>query len=47
LAAGLVSGIFALLHGLPAITLRSNQIVSSTALNILAMGISMFLATSG
>ncbi|ATZ16641.1 simple sugar transport system permease protein [Entomoplasma freundtii] len=47
LVAAIFSGFFALLHALPAITLRSNQIVSSTALNILAMGIAMFLATSG
>lgn len=47
LIGGLVVGLFALLHGFAAITLGANQIISSTAINILASGISLFLATAG
>jgi simple sugar transport system permease protein len=37
---------FAMLHAFPSITLRSNQIISGTAINILALGLGMFFATS-
>ncbi|WP_036269022.1 ABC transporter permease [Mesoplasma seiffertii] len=46
LVAGLLTGIFAMLHAFPSITLRSNQIISGTAINILALGLGMFFATS-
>jgi simple sugar transport system permease protein len=47
LVATLVGGLFALLHGYAAITLKANQIISGTAINILASGIALFFATSG
>ncbi|PPE05508.1 ABC transporter permease [Williamsoniiplasma lucivorax] len=45
--AGLVAGVFALLHAFPSVSLRSNQVVSGVAINILALGIGLFLSTSG
>lgn len=47
LIGALVGGVVSLLHAFPAITLKANQIISSTALNIVCMGLAMFLATSG
>ncbi|PPE05512.1 ribose/galactose ABC transporter permease [Williamsoniiplasma lucivorax] len=44
---GLVAGVFAFLHAFPSITLKSNQIISGVAINILALGIALFLVTSG
>ncbi|AHI53493.1 ribose/galactose ABC transporter permease [Spiroplasma sabaudiense Ar-1343] len=46
-AAMAVSGLFALLHGYASIRLKSNQVVVGTAINILAQGIALYLATSG
>ncbi|UWD35202.1 ABC transporter permease [Mycoplasma cottewii] len=46
LLAGVITSIFALLHAFPSITLKSNQIVSGTAINILALGTGIFLASS-
>ena len=43
LAAVLVSIVFALIHGVSAITYRGNQIVSGVALNMLAIGLTAFL----
>ncbi|AVP49080.1 ABC transporter permease [Williamsoniiplasma luminosum] len=45
--AGLVTGIFAMLHAFPSVSLKSNQIVSGVAINILALGIGLFFASSG
>jgi ABC-type uncharacterized transport system permease subunit len=42
-----VCGVFSLLQSLSSIKLKSNQIISGTAINILAQGIAMFLATCG
>ncbi|WP_338972483.1 ABC transporter permease [Spiroplasma endosymbiont of Panorpa germanica] len=47
LIAMVVSGVFALLHGYASIRLKSNQVVVGTAINILAQGIALYLATSG
>ncbi|MDQ0567501.1 ABC-type uncharacterized transport system permease subunit [Mycoplasma yeatsii] len=46
LLAGVITSIFALLHAFPSISLKSNQIVSGTAINILALGTGIFLASS-
>ncbi len=45
-AAGLISAVFALLHGLACIRFKANQIISGTALNLLAPGISLFWITA-
>ncbi|QVK06015.1 ABC transporter permease [Mycoplasma mycoides] len=46
LLAGVITAVFALLHAFPAITLKANQIISGTAINILALGLGIFLSTS-
>ncbi|WP_434329547.1 ABC transporter permease [Mycoplasma capricolum subsp. capricolum] len=46
LLAGVITAIFALLHAFPSITLKANQIVSGTAINILTIGLGIFLSTS-
>lgn len=47
LVGGVVAAIFALFHGFASITLKANQVISGTAINILAAGIALFFATSG
>jgi len=47
ITAAIVGGVFALLHGYASITLKANQIISGTAINIFAGGIGLFFATSG
>lgn len=42
--AGIVTGIFALIHGYASITLNADQVISATALNIAAPSITIFLA---
>ncbi|MGV3464141.1 MAG: ABC transporter permease, partial [Heyndrickxia sp.] len=43
LVAMIVGGIFALIHGLAAISFRADQTVSGVAINFLALGLSVFL----
>ena len=45
LIAALVSGIFSLLHSFASLTLKGDQIISGTAINLLASGIGLFLCT--
>ena len=44
LAAGLASGLLALIHGIASITFGADQIVSGIAINFLGPGISLFLS---
>ncbi|WP_017471944.1 ABC transporter permease [Amphibacillus jilinensis] len=43
LVAGLVSGIFSIMHAVAAVTLRANQVVSGVAINMIALGVGVFL----
>ncbi|AGM25641.1 ribose/galactose ABC transporter permease [Spiroplasma syrphidicola EA-1] len=45
LGAGLVGGLFALLHGFATITLKSQQIISGVAINLLATGLGLFFVS--
>ncbi|WP_339022733.1 ABC transporter permease [Spiroplasma endosymbiont of Crioceris asparagi] len=47
LIAGVVTIFIALIHGYISITLKSNQIISGTAINLLALGIAAFIVSSG
>lgn len=47
LVGGVVAAAFALFHGFASITLKANQVISGTAINILAAGVALFFATSG
>jgi len=46
LAAALAGGVFSLLHAFASVTMRSDQVVSGTAINILSAAITVFLARS-
>ncbi len=46
LIAGLIAGCFALLHAVACIRFKANQIISGTALNLLAPGLALFWITS-
>lgn len=46
LAAAVAGGIFSLLHAFASVTMRSDQVVSGTAINILSAAITVFLARS-
>ncbi len=43
LGAMVISSLFALIHGLASITLKTDQVVSGTAINILAIGVTGFM----
>lgn len=43
IAAMIVSGIFAIIHAVASVSLRANQVVSGVAINMLALGVSVFL----
>ncbi|WP_035358835.1 ABC transporter permease [[Acholeplasma] multilocale] len=45
LGCSLLTGLFAMLHAFPSITLKSNQVISGTAINILALGLAAFVIT--
>jgi ABC-type uncharacterized transport system permease subunit len=47
LIAMVVCGLFSLLQSLSSIKLKSDQIIAGTAINVLAQGIGLYLATSG
>ncbi|SDB89200.1 nucleoside ABC transporter membrane protein [Pelagirhabdus alkalitolerans] len=43
IAAGIVAGIFAMMHAVASVSFRANQVVSGVAINMIAVGLGVFL----